>query len=79
MRYVNRWSASCVWVAAMIGIWFVLVPTVLSSSSWAIATLGGPVFLVGASAFWDAGRPTPSLRQSRAEAEATETAERGRR
>jgi hypothetical protein len=58
----------------MIGGWFTLVPGMLSPSTWMIATVGGPVFLVGVSAFLDAGHPTPSFGQSRAveEAEAVE-------
>jgi hypothetical protein len=70
MKYVNRWSVSCLWVAAMIGGWFALVPGVLSTGSWVIATVGGPVLLVGVSAFLDAGHPTPSFGQSRAVEEA---------
>jgi len=76
MTYLNRWSVSCAWVAAMIVAWFTLVPTVLSASSWLVATVAGPVFMVGAATFWDTGRPTPSFRQSQAEAEAVDAAAR---
>lgn len=72
MRYVNRWTASCVWVAAMIGAWPLLVPAVISVSSWTLATLSGPVFLVAGSTFWNASRPLPSAGQVRAQAEAAE-------
>jgi lysylphosphatidylglycerol synthetase-like protein (DUF2156 family) len=70
MSHLNRWSASCIWVAAMMVAWFTLVPSVLSASNWILATVAGPIFLIGAAAFWDAGRPTPSFRQVEAEAEA---------
>jgi preprotein translocase subunit SecY len=70
MRYLNRWSLSCIWVAAMIVAWFNLVPSVLSPSTWIVATLAGPVLLIGAGTFWDTGRPTPSFRQSQAKADA---------
>jgi hypothetical protein len=74
MRYLNRWLLSCIWVAAMIGAWFTLVPNVLSASTWILATLVGPVLLVGGGAFWQSGRPTPSFRQSQAVADARDTA-----
>ena len=74
MRCVNRWSASSLWVAAMIGLWFVLVPAVVSWSTWMIATLGGPIFLVSAGIFWDTHRPVPSVLQSRAQSESAEAA-----
>lgn len=68
MRYLNSWSISCIWVATMIVAWFTIVPGVLSPSTWVVATLAGPVLLVAAGAFWEAGRPTPSFRQSQAAA-----------
>jgi hypothetical protein len=74
MRYLNRWSMSCTWVAAMIVAWFALVPGVLSLSTWVIATLAGPVLLVAAGALWDGGRQTPSFRQSEAAADARDAA-----
>jgi hypothetical protein len=70
MRYLNRWSMSCIWVAVMIGAWFTLVPSVLSSSTWIFTTLAGPMLLVGGGMFWDSTRPTPSFRQSQATADA---------
>jgi hypothetical protein len=65
---------SCLWVAAMIAAWFSVVPTLLSPSTWLIATLAGPVLLVGTATFWDTGRPTPSFRQSQAIADASQEA-----
>jgi hypothetical protein len=70
MKFLNRWSMSCIWVAVMIGAWFVLVPSVLSPSTWILATLAGPLMLVGGGMFWDTTRPTPSFRQSQATADA---------
>jgi hypothetical protein len=74
MRRLNRWSLSCAWVIAMVVAWFTLVPGVLSASSWAVATVAGPIFLFGAATFWETGRPTPSFGQAQAEAEATAAA-----
>jgi hypothetical protein len=62
----------------MIGGWFILVPGVFSPSTWVIATLAGPVFLVGVSAFLDAGYPAPSFRQSQAAEEAAAVERRQR-
>jgi hypothetical protein len=70
MRYLNRWSLSCIWVAAMTVLWFNLVPSVLSVSTWVVATIAGPVLLIGAGTFWETARPTPSFRQSEAVADA---------
>ncbi|MGE5358293.1 MAG: hypothetical protein ACM3NQ_04695 [Bacteroidales bacterium] len=66
MRYLNRWSMSCMWVAAMIVAWFALVPGELSVSTWFVITLAGPILFVGAGTFWESGRPTPSFGQSQA-------------
>jgi len=79
MRYLNRWSVSCVWVAAMIVAWFIAVPSVVSASTWLVATVAGPIFLIGAATFWETGRPTPSFRQSQAEADATSASAQRRR
>lgn len=78
MKYLNRWSMSCFWVAAMIGAWFTLVPELLSTSTWFVATLAGPVLLVGAGAFWETAQPSPSFRQSQAAADVPEAKESGR-
>lgn len=69
MRYLNRWSMSCLWVAVMSVAWFALVPSVLSLSSWAMAMIGGPVLLVGAAMLWESSRPTPSFGQAQAVAD----------
>jgi hypothetical protein len=74
MQYVNRWSLSAVWVAAMVVAWFALVPGALSVSSWALAVIGGPILLVGAATFWESSRPTPSFGQSRAAADSPQEA-----
>jgi hypothetical protein len=74
MRYVNRWWLSCIWVAAMIAAWFTLVPDLLSPSTWVVATLAGPMLLVGGAAFWEGARPTQSFRQSQAVADARDAA-----
>jgi hypothetical protein len=79
MKYLNRWSMSCTWVAVMIGAWFVLVPSVLSPSSWIFTTLAGPVMLIGGGMFWETTRPTPSFRQSQATVEARGAAVTGKR
>lgn len=70
MGYLNRWSMSCLWVSAMVVAWFTLVPGLISPSTWVVATLAGPVLLVGAGTFWESGRPTPSFGQSQAAADA---------
>jgi hypothetical protein len=79
MRYLNRWSMSCIWVAAMVVAWFTLVPSVLSSSTWIVVTVAGPVLFIGAGTFWETGRPTPSFRQTQAKAEAANAAAGRRR
>jgi hypothetical protein len=79
MSYLNRWSASCIWVAAMITAWFTFAPGLLSASTWVVVTAAGPVLLVGAATLLDAGRPTPSFRQSQAEVEAANAAAQRRR
>lgn len=79
MRYANRWLMSCIWVAAMIVAWFTMVPGALSPSTWVVTTLAGPVLLVGAGAFWEGRRPTPSFGQSRAAADALDLREGPRR
>jgi hypothetical protein len=63
----------------MTGAWFALVPAVLSTSSWMVVTLAGPIFLVAASVFWDAHRPAPSFLQSRTQSEAAEAVGQERR
>ncbi len=79
MGYLNRWSMSGLWVAAMVVAWFTLVPGVVSPSTWVIATVAGPVLLVGAATFWETARPTPSFRQSQATADAAKAAAGQRR
>lgn len=79
MRYLNRWSVSCAWVVAMIVAWFTLVPNMLSASTWAVGMVAGPVLLVGAATFREAGRPTPSFRQTQAESDAADLAAGGRK
>lgn len=74
MAYLNRWSMSCLWVAAMIVAWFTLVPGVVSPSTWVVLTLGGPIVLVGAAAFAESSGPTPSLGQTQATADAARVA-----
>jgi hypothetical protein len=70
MRYLNRWSAACGWLAAMAVAWFTLVPSVLSLSSWVFAVAGGEVLIIGGAMFWESSRPTPSPGQARAAADA---------
>lgn len=74
MEYLNRWSMSCIWLAAMAVVWFTLVPGVLSASTWVVATIAGPVLLIAVGTFWETGRPTPSFRQSQAVADARDVA-----
>lgn len=69
MRYLNRWSMSCIWVAAMVVAWFGLVPSLLSPGFWVLATIAGPVLLLGGGVFWENKRPTPSFRQSQVTAD----------
>lgn len=69
MRNVNRWSVTSVWVAAMMVVWFALVPNALSVSSWVMAIVGGPILLISAATLWENSRPTPSFGQLRAVAE----------
>lgn len=76
---MNRWFASGIWVAAMIGAWFTFVPAVLSASSWVVTTLAGPLFLVGGAAWWNAGGPNPSWRQAEQPAEPAPASPRSRR
>jgi lysylphosphatidylglycerol synthetase-like protein (DUF2156 family) len=78
MKHLNRWSATCVWVAAMVVAWFTLVPSVLSASSLAVAAVAGPIFIVSGATLWETSRPTPSFRQSQAEAEVANPAGRRR-
>ncbi len=79
MGYLNRWSMSCLWVAAMILAWFNVVPSLLSPSTWLIGALAGPVLIVGTATFWETARPTPSFRQSQATGEAAKVATGQRR
>jgi hypothetical protein len=79
MNYINRWSASSIWVATMIGAWFTLVPRTLSASNWVVATVTGLVILFGAATLWEANRPTPSFGQARAEEEAASASASRRR
>ncbi len=79
MRYLNRWTLSGIWLASMIVAWVTLVPGLVSSSTWLIGTLAGPVVLVGAATFWETGRPTPSFGQSQATADAVKAAAGRRR
>jgi hypothetical protein len=79
MRYLNRWSLSCVWLAAMWAAWLALVPGVLSPSTWVLTAIAGPVLIVGSAALWETSRPTPSFRQSQVAAEARDAAAAGRR
>jgi hypothetical protein len=74
MKYLNRWSLSCIWVAVSAVAWIALVPSVLSVSSWAMAAVAGPIFIVSAATYWETSRPTPSFRQSQVEAEAANPA-----
>lgn len=79
MEYLNRWSMSGLWVAAMVVAWFTLVPGVISASTWVVLTLGGPVVLVGVAVLVESSRPTPSLGQSQATADAAKAAAGGRK
>lgn len=79
MGYLNRWSMSCLWVAAMILAWFNVDPSLLSPSTWLIGALAGPVLIVGTATFWDTARPTPSFGQSQATGDAAKVATGQRR
>jgi hypothetical protein len=64
--YVNRWTVVLGWTALMTVAWTVLVPGWLSTSSFIMLCLTGPVLLVAGSALLSAQRPSPSIRQVRA-------------
>jgi hypothetical protein len=66
MRYLNRWTASCAWMAAMVIGWLVFGPRAMSPSTWLYVALGGSVMLVGGAMLWESTRPTPSYRQTQA-------------
>jgi hypothetical protein len=77
MRYVNRWSVTAVWVAAVVVAWLAL-PDLLSVSTWALALVGIPLLLLAAGTFWEGSRPVPSFGQSRVADSSEEAAPRRR-
>jgi len=78
-RYITRWTALLAWAALMAIVWVLFVPRGLSIGSFTLLSLTGPFLLIVASMVWSNQRPTPSLRQTRVELEATEAATRARR
>jgi|WetSurMetagenome_2_1015567.scaffolds.fasta_scaffold29000_4 hypothetical protein len=79
MEYVNRWSVTSVWVAAVVLAWFAPAPNPHSVSNLALALVGGPILLIGAATLWETSRPAPSFGQLRAVADARPVAAPRRR
>ena len=69
-RYLNRWTALCAWAVLMAIVWPMFVPNGMSIGTFILLTLTGPLVLIAAAAVWGAHRPTPSVGQTRVEAEA---------
>ena len=74
IRYVNRWIALFGWTALMAIVWTLFVPRGLSVSSFALLSLTGLLVLIFGLALWRAQRPSPSIRQIRAQLDADESA-----
>lgn len=70
--YKNAWSAVFAWAALMLIVWALFVPKGLSTGTFTLLTGGGVLALLAGSALWRSQRPAPSIRQTRAAAEASD-------
>lgn len=58
MTYVNRWSVLSVLTAALFVTWCGAVPALSSVGTWAVATVGAPIFVLGTASVLVFGRET---------------------
>lgn len=76
-RIVNRWTAVFGWTVMMLIVWSLFVPRGLSVGSFVLLCLAGPLLLVAGAMFWNAQRPSPSIRQIRATLDSDERSRAG--
>ena len=70
--YINRWTAVVAWLVLMLIVWALFMPRTLSTGTFTMLTLTGPLLILAGSALWTAQRPSPSIRQVRATQESDE-------
>ena len=73
-RLVNRWTAMFGWATLMLIVWALFVPRGLSVGSFMLLCAAGPILMVAGTMFWNAQRPSPSIRQLRATLETDDRA-----
>lgn len=77
LTVINRWFFA--WVVAMLIVWALFVPGRLSVGTFTLLAGAGALALLAGSALWRAQRPSPSIRQLRAQADAVDAGDRNRR